>query len=239
MDDALDRGDLLACLDPSWTEKWSQWSPGQVQRYIADAAAFGPLTWDQSVAILQGLPPQPKGWPGTSTVLAEYASVVDRLRKDMERGAVSSTPTPEELAAWCDSMAHSLPAPFVDELRARARSTSARTSFAPQSTTPIVLPAWAPLPVATGPVRFPVPKRGRPRTAAPTYAAVRAAAAKILMDAAWGGATLSLAALAQQLEGAPAAGSMSRVTILRRLKGELPVQKAKSVAARVRATKST
>ncbi len=235
MTDDDTRGNCGAEADRSWTEVWSQWQPERLQEYIASAATFGPLSVAQAAAIVQGLPPPPPGWPEPDTVLEEFASIVERLRDDVERGQMSSTPMPEELAAWCDARRHGLPSPFVDELAAQSSRVAAPPGGAPQSTQVIKLPAWVPLSnVAIAPVPT-KRKAGRPKTAEANHEALAAAATKRLMDLAAQGVSVSLEALARDFVGTPFAGGNGHATILRRLKGALPVQAAKAIAQRAQA----
>ncbi len=236
MADRLDRGDLGALADPSWEEKWAAWTPERVHEHIAQAALYGPLSAPQVKALLQGLPPPPKGADSTGTVLAEFEAIVMRFDKDVERHKVSPCPTPEELAAWTNAMDHDLPEPFMSALEgANLAGAMQRTGHAPGGLS-ISLPAWIPLTHSTNaPVAAPR-KAGRPRTAAADQQALVRAARQVLNGAAATGQEMTLLEVAKRLVGEPVAGAKSASTIKRQLNGQLDVAKAKTKARRVAST---
>ncbi len=207
-----DRGDDGAIPDPSWTEHWSTWSPKAMQSRIAEAASYGILSPVQVEALLQGMPPPPRGADPTGTLLAEFEAVVHRYRQDAARGRISTTPTPQELAAWADAMAAELPDPFLNALKAQTiKVGAARVGVAPGGHT-VTLPPWAaPLPASDVEMR-PKPKRkvGRPTTLKAVVPALEKAAWDNIMAAARKGRRLSLMAAAQQLQGTPVAGGAVR-----------------------------
>lgn len=232
-----DRGDLGAVADPTWEERWAHWTPEAVQQQFADAAKYGVLGWAQVKALLQDLPPPPRGWPAPPTVLAGNEAIVERIGQDMARGDLSKAPTPEELAAWCDARAHNLPSTFVEALqaqRALRRDVSGAGSYAAsQASVAIALPPWVPRNVTVNPPTVPKRTRGRPKTSTASHDSVVAAGSEILWSAAARGEVMTLEQIANQLAGKSVAGAAVPATVLRLLKGKLDVRAAKAKAIQV------
>ncbi len=233
--DIQDRGDMECVADPSWEALWSRWDLEDVQGYLAQAAAFGPLSENQAAALLQGLPPPPKGWQDPCTVLAEFECVVQRLRYDIGREHFPANPTPQELAAWCDSINHSLPVPFVDALRTAASGAATATPMAAQSSSTYERPSWVVLPPASPSTPL-KPRPGRPRTAEARNDALIKEGTKIINEHADRGVIITLPEIANQLAGALVATGMTKTSIERRLKGQLPVVVAKARAMAIQAS---
>ena len=230
----LDRGDNGVEADPSWASLWSTWHIDEVQQYLAQAAVWGQLNWPQAVALVQGLPPPPKGWQDPCTVLDDYADAVHHLGRDMARGALCCSPSPRELAAWCERHSFPLPALFEESLAA-LESTTTEFADVPESDVEVALPAWVPLaPTARQPASS-TRKVGRPRTAKPVYDAITAAALELLRSRAESGVVTTVAEIARQLTGTPQAAGMQTTSISRRLKGALPLKAMKAQAMRVQA----
>lgn len=226
-------GSLGAIADASWAERWMCWDRKAQDAYMADVATWGPLSLEQMEHLIQGLLPPTSGWLCLPTALAEFQPVIFRLRQDIERGAISKAPTPNEFAAWCDQMRVELPAPLVNAIRAAAKIAPVLT-LAQQSTTSIVLPGWAAMlgsAVKQSKPRSP-PRRGRPPATEPTNAVLRKDGRRILMDAAHNGEVLTVREVAGQLQTTPAGQGKSVDNIERRLKGELPIPQAKATATK-------
>lgn len=229
-----DRGNSGVAPDPSWESVWSTWHIDDIQQHLAQAAAWGQLSWQQAVALVQGLPPPPPGWQDPCTVLDDYADAVHHLGRDMARGALCCSPSPRELAAWCVKHSFPLAAPF-EEFLAALESTSTEFPDAPENDIEASLAAWIPLaPRARQPASS-TRKVGRPRTAKPIYDALIAAALELLRSRAESGSVITVAEIARQLTGTPQAAGMQTTSILRRLKGALPLKAMKAQAMSVQA----
>lgn len=221
-----DRGDLGAVPDPSWEEHWITWRPEAVQSRIAEAAGFGILSPVQVDAIIQHLPPPDRGADPTHTAIAEYQAAVHRFRKDAERGLISTTPTPQELAAWANAMGEALPDAFLLSLEAQAVKVGApRVGTGPGGEV-VTLPPWVPILVGKADSLQAKRKVGRPTTLDAALPALIEAARALLNAGAEQGRVVRLIDIAKQLQGRPVAGGRSASTIKRLLNGKLDVAKA-------------
>ena len=229
-----DRGDDGAVPDPSWEEHWSTWAPEAVQRRIAEAATYGILSPIQVSSLLQGLPPPSMGADPTNTCLAEFQDVVGRFRQDAEKGRVSRTPTPQELAAWAAAMGAVLPEPFLLALESQAvKVGESRVGTAPGGLT-VKLPPWVPQGMDAAPVAIPSRRRvGRPTTLDAALPAMVAAARELLDAEAQHGRTMTLLDIGGRLQGTPVAGDRSAARIKKLLNGQLDVEKARRKALAV------
>lgn len=216
-----------------WTEIWSTWSPQAIDDHFRGAATWGTLDKVQAGQLIQGLPPQPKGWLDLGCCLGEATAAVDRLLLDMAGGAIPHAITPEELAAWCDRMAVGLPQPFVEGLW-QAHRTDQPVSEVTQAATSLNMPPWVPSKlVDSGGHSKAVAKKGRPATMKATYQALVAAGTKLLLARANQGQRMTVAAVARELHGTPVAAGMTDDNIFRRLKGKLPIKSAAATASGV------
>lgn len=232
-----DRGDMGAVADPQWSDRWGRWALDKREQYLASAARWPHLNAEQAAHLIQGLPPPPPGYLPGATRLAEGDATCTRLDQDIARGALPKAMTPGELAAWCDHHHVGLPEAFVAEL-AQAEQELRHSPPMPQTTiVTIAVPPWAPLPLAP-PMRPTKGRtRGRPATRAGDYAAWVAEGKKILMDAAGNGCKLTVAQVAAQVAQTPAGAGLGKENIERQLKGKLPLELAKELAARARQTR--
>jgi len=231
-----DRGDNGAIPDPQWSDVWSAWGHQELERYIADIPRLGQLKFDQMKDILQELPPRPAGWDSGSTCTAEAEGAVDRLRWDIEQGLAPPAMSPDELRHWCESRRVPVPAILGPTMTASAPSVvdeapggdMNRVAASPE------FPPWAPVPptFASTPQESTRKKAGRPQTAKIRNAQIVELGKEFLEGAAREGRTPSLNEIAEHLRTLPVCADMTHKTVVRRIKGELPLEKAKLMAAR-------
>lgn len=231
--DVYGDGDELP--DAQWNSIWTKWDHWQRDKYFASVVHWGPLGIGQCEQLIQGFPPSPAGWSRPTSCLAQYGELVARLREDVARGHISSSPTAEELAGWCDAMNASLPEALV---RALLTPATAPGCAAPQTVTTVSLPAWVPAlpqPPSAQPLKR---KRGRPKAAAGTIAAITERARSMLMEAARLGKTTTQLQLVRNLKAEGLGSAMSDENMLSRLKhAKLPTKEAAATAVIARSRK--
>jgi len=137
-----------------------------------------------------------------------------------------------ELAAWCDLMNVQLPAALVNALRAPSAAPGAATA---QSQIPISMPAWVPLPIASPCSKPAKAPRGRPRGGSGNHDALVRRGTELLLEEAGKGHHMTLRQIAKVLHSEPVGASMAGNSIVRRMKGQLPVEQAKETAAQAQA----
>lgn len=228
----VDRGDMGAVPDPQWSERWRRWTPERVEEYLASAARWPHLSYEQAAYLIQGLPPPPPGYLPTMTCLAGVDSSCARLNQDIARGAMPRAMTPQELAAWCVNQHVDLPEAFVAGLIVSEHESRQSQSLPPTIIDSIVVPPWAPPPMPQDSVHLRARPRGRPVTRLGDYEAIVAEGRSLLMEAASGGRRLRAKEVAARLAMLPAGAGMTKENIERRLKGKLPLKAAGTLAAR-------
>lgn len=225
-------GNLGVIPDASWTERWVCFSQRQRDDYMRTVAYWGLLGMVQMEHLIQGLLPPPKNWITLPTCMVEFEPLVARLRQDIQRGAFPKAATANELAGWCDHMNAELPAPLVEELR-KPTSCGVMHAAEAQSTTPICVPAWAPLPMTPTIAQVTkTPARGRPQKDPGRVEALIETSVDVLMSAARKGQALTLPEVAEAVRKLPCGQGMTVDNITRRLKGQLPVDQAKATATK-------
>lgn len=225
-------GNLGAIPDASWTERWACFTPQQMDDYVRTVAHWGPLSMAQMEYLIQGLPPPPKNWMTPPTCMVEFEPLVARLREDIQRGALPKAAMANELAGWCDHMGADLPVPLVEELRKPTPCGVMHAAVA-QSTTPICLPAWLPLPVTPTKARgTKTAARGRPQKDPSRVRSLIETSVDVLMSAARKGQRMTLPKVAEAVQKLPCAQGMTVSNITRRLKGKLPIDQANATAAK-------
>ena len=224
-------GNKGAIPDASWTEQWMRFSPAMRNDYLASVAHWGPLGIVQLECLIQGLLPPPHTWLSTCTCMAEYEPLIKRLRQDIQREVLADAPTADEFAAWCDQMGVTLPDPLVQEIRKIALTPLLR-SATPHSTQVIVVPAWAPIVIKNVDPPSGKKPKGRPSTGAAKYEVLVRDAHAMLMGAAQAGRKMTIPEIAEKLQRTPCGEGMEIDSIVRRLKGKLPVTQARATATR-------
>ena len=228
-------GDCGAIPDARWNALWALWSDEKRNEYFASVASWGPLGIGQCEQLIQGLPPSPPGWSRPSSCLAEYTSLVTRLREDMARRAISSAPTAAELAGWCDPMNAALPEALVQALLVPGPLPGCAAA---QTLTPVLLARWIPAMPQAQVAHASKPKRGRPKAAAGTIEAIVERARGMLMASARIGECLTQRQLITRLKAEGFGSSMSDENLLSRLKhAKLPTQEAAATAEMARSRK--
>lgn len=226
-----DRG---AAVDARWTSIWTKWTSAEQRQHFANVATWGPLTIGQCQQLIQDLPPAPYGWSDPSTCLAPFVATVRRLRKDMERGAFPTNPTPVEFAAWCNQMSVVLPADFVDALPKAVNAVVTGNATSPAQAQS-AFPGWAAMPPPKASPKPKKPSRGRPPSASIHHASVIRRADQILLKHARAGRSQTLPEVARQTYHDTVGGGMTEASILRLINGKLSIAVAKATVAKFRA----
>lgn len=232
-----DRGDRDSQPDPQWSDVWAQWPRNKFDRYFAEVATWGPLSREQVSALLQCIPPPPGGWLDSNTCLSGAHAALSRWDSEVNRGIAPANPTPDYLAAWGEEMNVELPEAFVESVQSRvAARLETRVR---QATAKIALPAWAAALDSGADVPSETanrPKRGRPRTAEVHLSELLRRATDLLLEKAKLGRVLTLKEISKVMLQQPNSRWHDADTVKRLLSGRLPIEQAKVIAARARAS---
>ena len=229
MDDLEDLGNLGHEPAPSWISTWAVWAPPQIQMYVEEVADWGPLSAEQCKALIQQLPPPPKGWGDSMMVNPEFEPAIRRFEFDLDRGAIPPGVLPDDLVTWAEQVDVSLPPLFIDAVKERAKKRVASTATGNS----VAYPPWAPMPV-NQPV-MPASrssKPGRPKTKARTVDAMQRAARQLVERNQKAGVATTLEGVARALHKMPAFSGKQLGTIKRYLSGT-PTTRATAVAVQV------
>lgn len=217
--------------EPQWSGEWSSWTDSQRTEYLGSLDRVCAFNTHQIVDILQGFPPRPVGWDSPTTYLVEYEGPVQRFLFDVRAGAIPPSLTRGELAAWCRQRGVPLPDLIADAAAPLAHDGLAKSEKAGP------FPAWIPLLPEVHRDGSRKRSRGRPKSAGPRNQKIVEMATDYVMNRARGGLRTNLYEAATHI-ASTTDYRMTVDTIMRTLKGKVPLAQAKALADSVAARTS-
>jgi hypothetical protein len=153
---------------------------------------------------------------------------------DVARGATPLNPTPNELAAWCDCVGAELPRAFVTRLREEKPKQKRKS----QAIKRIPYPSWLPQALALPSQPIHKKKSGRPRLNSSLADQLVNDAKHIQERAAKTGTDKTIPEIAKELGKRAEYCHWETSTIERKLNGQIPWIKNRSISGGKRLTKT-